>query len=129
MQFPARFSDLPEYAFPRLRRLLAGVTPGGPELAMTIGEPRHPMPAMIAETIAAWILRRYGVTVDPETEIIALNGSREGLFNAALALSPEAKGGKRPAVLVPNPFYQAYGAGALAVGNREFPRHECSQTV
>lgn len=144
MQFPARFSDLPEYAFPRLRRLLAGVTPGGPELAMTIGEPKHPMPAMIAETIAAhagefalyppndgtpelraaiaaWILRRYGVAVDPETQVIALNGSREGLFNAALALSPEGKRGARPAVLVPNPFYQAYGAGALAAGAKLVP--------
>lgn len=139
MQFPARFSDLPEYAFPRLRRLLAGVTPGGPEFAMTIGEPKHPMPAMIAETvaayshefalyppndgtpelraaIAAWTLRRHGVAVDPETQVIPLNGTREGLFNAALALSPEAKNGARPAVLVPNPFYQAYGAGALAAG-------------
>ncbi len=144
MQFPARFSDLPEYAFPRLRRLLAGIAPGGEELAMTIGEPKHPMPPLVAETIAAhahefalyppndgtpelraaiaaWILRRYGVTVDPETEIIALNGSREGLFNAALALSPETKGGKPPVVLVPNPFYQAYGAGALAAGAELVP--------
>ena len=47
MQFPARFSDLPEYAFPRLRRLLDGVPPGGPELAMTIGEPKHPLPEMV----------------------------------------------------------------------------------
>ena len=145
MQFPARFSDLPEYAFPRLRRLLAGIAPGGEELAMTIGEPQAPdaadssprpsppMPASFAlyppndgtpelrAAIAAWILRRYGVTVDPETEIIALNGTREGLFNAALALSPETKGGKPPVVLVPNPFYQAYGAGALAAGAELVP--------
>lgn len=144
MQFPARFSDLPEYAFPRLRRLLAGVTPGGEDLAMTIGEPKHPMPPIIAETIAAhadefalyppndgtpelraaiaaWIARRYGVAVDPETRVIPLNGSREGLFNAALALSPEEKRGARPAVLVPNPFYQAYGAGALAAGAKLVP--------
>jgi aspartate/methionine/tyrosine aminotransferase len=139
MQFPERFSDLPEYAFPRLRTLLAGIPPGGPELAMTIGEPRHPIPPVVAETIAAhaaefgryppnegapelrdaiagWLTRRYGVTVDPETRLVALNGSREGLFNAALALSPERKRGARPVVLVPNPFYQAYGAGALAAG-------------
>jgi len=144
MQFPARFSDLPEYAFPRLRRLLAGVTPGGEELAMTIGEPKHPMPAMIAETIAdhahefalyppndgtpelraaiaGWIARRYGVTLDPEQQVIALNGSREGLFNAALALSPEERDGRRPAVLVPNPFYQAYGTGGLAAGAELVP--------
>jgi aspartate/methionine/tyrosine aminotransferase len=144
MQFPARFADLPEYAFPRLRALLAGTPPGGPELAMTIGEPRHPIPPFVAETvarhahefgryppnegapelraaIAEWLARRYGVAVDPETRLIALNGSREGLFNAALALSPETKAGARPAVLVPNPFYQAYGAGALAAGAELVP--------
>jgi aspartate/methionine/tyrosine aminotransferase len=117
-----------------LRRLLAGVAPGGPELAMTIGEPKHPMPAMIAEAvaaharefalyppnegtpelraaIAAWILRRHGIAVDPETQVVPLNGTREGLYNAAIALSPETKNdgksGARPAVLLPNPFSQA----------------------
>ena len=144
MQFPARFSSLPEYAFPRLRTLLAGIGPGGPALDMTIGEPRHGVPPIVAEIVAAhaaefgryppndgtpalreavagWLARRYGVSVDPETRILALNGSREGLFNAALALSPESRGGARPAVLVPNPFYQAYGAGALAAGAELVP--------
>lgn len=139
MQFPARFSDLPEYAFPRLRKLLDGVPAGGPELLMTIGEPKHPLPALVAETIAAhadefaryppnegtpalraaiagWIDRRYGVALDPETQIFPLNGTREGLFDIAIALSPETKAGARPVVLMPNPFYQAYGAAALAVG-------------
>jgi aspartate/methionine/tyrosine aminotransferase len=111
---------------------------------MSIGEPRHPIPAFVAEAvadhaaefgryppnegapellaaIAGWIARRYGVVDDPEIRLIALNGSREGLFNAALALSPEAKRGARPAVLVPNPFYQAYGAGALAAGAELVP--------
>jgi aspartate/methionine/tyrosine aminotransferase len=144
MQFPERFSDLPEYAFPRLRRLLHGVPAGGPELVMTIGEPKHPLPGMVAEVVAAhahefavyppnegapelreavvdWVTRRYGVRLDPDSQVIALNGSREGLFNAALALSPERKGGARPAVLLPNPFYQAYGAGALAAGAEPMP--------
>ena len=99
MQFPARFSDLPEYAFPRLRRLLEGIPPGGPELAMTIGEPKHPLPAFVASTIAAhaqefaldppndgtpelraaiaaWLGRRYRVTVDPDTQVVPLNGTR-----------------------------------------------------
>lgn len=139
MQLPARFTDLPEYAFPRLRRLLEGHAPGGPELAMSIGEPRHPLPELIGEVIAAhldgfgrypanegdpdlraaiadWLCLRYGAQVDPETEVIVLNGTREGLFNAALALSPEQRSGARPAILMPNPFYQAYGAAALAAG-------------
>lgn len=139
MQFPARFSALPEYAFPRLRALLRDQPPGGPYLAMTIGEPKHPMPEMIAETVAAhahefalyppndgtpelraaiadWIGLRHGVRVDPDTGVIPLNGTREGLFNAAIALSAEDKNGLSPVVLMPNPFYQAYGAAALAIG-------------
>lgn len=139
MRFPERFSALPEYAFPRLRALLRDVPAGGPELAMTIGEPKHPMPAMIAETVAAhahefalyppndgtpelraaiadWVKLRHGVAIDPDSQVIPLNGTREGLFNAAIALSPETKNGARPAILMPNPFYQAYGAAALAIG-------------
>lgn len=139
MQFSERFSALPEYAFPRLRRLLDGHAPGGPEIAMSIGEPRHEVPRIVADTIArhsdefgryppnegsqdlreaiaAWMGARYGVGLDPATGVIALNGTREGLFNAALALSPETKRGARPVVLTPNPFYQAYGAAALAAG-------------
>ncbi len=151
MQFPARFSDLPEYAFPRLRRLLAGVPAGGPEFAMTIGEPKHPLPDLVPRVIAeyarefalyppnegtpdlrtaiaAWLGRRYGLAVDPDTEIVPLNGTREGLFNAAIALSPETKAGARPAVLMPNPFYQAYGAAALAVGAEPVPVPATAET-
>ena len=44
MVFPERFSALPDYAFPRLRKLLDGHAPGGEPIAMTIGEPRHAFP-------------------------------------------------------------------------------------
>ncbi|MEL7460709.1 MAG: aminotransferase class I/II-fold pyridoxal phosphate-dependent enzyme [Pseudomonadota bacterium] len=139
MDYPERFSDLPEYAFPRLRALLDGHAPGGEVVAMTIGEPRHAMPQPVLDAvaahagefakyppndgtpellsnIAAWLARRYGAKVDPATQIMALNGTREGLFNAALALCPEQKAGQRPAVLIPNPFYQVYAVAALAAG-------------
>lgn len=138
-QLSERFSDLPEYAFPRLRRLLENCAPGGSELSMSIGEPMHPMPGMVArlvaehapdfsryppndglpelrQAISGWISRRYGIAVNPDTEISSVNGSREGLFNAGIALSPEQKNGKRPVFLMPNPFYQCYGASALATG-------------
>lgn len=138
MAFPERFSDLPEYAFPRLRTLLDHLTPGGAPLAMTIGEPKHPFPSWIGEVLAesmagfgvyppndgspellnaisGWIGRRYGVT-HPASQLMALNGTREGLFNTLVALCPETKGGKRPVVLVPNPFYQVYAVAALAIG-------------
>jgi aspartate/methionine/tyrosine aminotransferase len=138
MAFPARFSDLPEYAFPRLRKLIDAHAPGGDPIVMTIGEPRHPMPGFVAEVlnahmddfgryppndgapellaaISAWLKRRYAVDVGPE-RIMVLNGTREGLFDACLALCPETKGGRRPVVLMPNPFYQPYAAAALSVG-------------
>lgn len=139
MTFPERFSNLPEYAFPRLRRLLTGIAPGSEPVDMTIGEPRHPMPAFLPEVlaanhagfakyppndgmlplreaIAAWIERRYGTPADAGSEVMVLNGTREGLFNAGLALCPEQKNGTKPVVLVPNPFYQVYAVAAAAAG-------------
>ncbi len=140
MNFPERFSKLPYYAFPRLRALLQGTPPGRPDtITMTIGEPRHPMPAFVAEVlagatagfavyppndgsdglrgaIAEWVEGRYDVALDADSQIMALNGTREGLFNTVVALCPETQRGKRPIVLMPNPFYQVYAVAALAVG-------------
>ena len=149
MAFPERFSNLPDYAFPRLRKLLdshapghapdhAPGGPGGEIIQMTIGEPRHPQPDFVGPILAAnlagfgvyppndgtpellaaishWVSRRYGVRLQ-ENRLMVLNGTREGLFNACIALSPEQKDGKRPAVLMPNPFYQVYAVAALTVG-------------
>ena len=47
MQYPTRFEDLPEYAFPRLKTLLAGIEPGGPKIPMSIGEPQHAIPDFV----------------------------------------------------------------------------------
>ncbi|TAG12636.1 MAG: aminotransferase class I/II-fold pyridoxal phosphate-dependent enzyme, partial [Rhodobacterales bacterium] len=63
----------------------------------------------------AWIARRYAVSI-AEDRLMVLNGTREGLFNAAIALCPETKNGKRPVILMPNPFYQVYAVAALTVG-------------
>ena len=139
MTFPERFTGLPPYAFPRLRALLDSHPPGGEVVAMSIGEPRHPFPDFVGPILAGhlaefgryppndgseallaaisgWLGRRYGVDFGPE-RIMALNGTREGLFNAVLALCPERTArGDRPAILVPNPFYGVYAAGAAAVG-------------
>ena len=136
--FPERFSNLPEYAFPRLRSLLDHHTPGGDVVHMTIGEPRHDFPAWVTDIIAqnahefrryptnegttellgaiqSWLQRRYGVTV-PTDQIMAANGTREALYNACMALIPETKNGAQPVVLTPNPFYQVYAVGAVSVG-------------
>lgn len=141
MAIPERFSNLPDYAFPRLRALLADIDPGleagQAPMVLTIGEPRHAMPEFVADVMAShihlfakyptnegtpdllaaigdWLKSRYGLDLAPE-RIMALNGTREGLFNAAMALCPEVKHGQRPAVLVPNPFYQVYAVAAAAV--------------
>lgn len=139
MNFPERFSNLPPYAFPRLRTLLDHHTPGGDVVQMTIGEPKHKFPAWVTDVIAEnaagfnnyppnegsaelrgaiadWVKRRYGVGIDADTQVMSLNGTREGLYNAAMALCPETKNGQKPVVLTPNPFYQVYMVAALSVG-------------
>ena len=136
--FPERFSNLPAYAFPRLRALLDHHQPGGEVVHMTIGEPKHAFPDWVTDVISqnaegfnryppndgtpelldaisGWIGRRYGVEVGAD-QIMALNGTREGLYNAMMALCPETKGGARPVVLIPNPFYQVYAVAAISVG-------------
>ncbi len=137
MIYPERFSNLPAYAFPRLRNLLDAHAPGGEVIAMTIGEPRHAFPAFVGDVInqtlsefgkyptnegapdllaaiAGWVAGRYGVTLKGD-QILALNGTREGLYNASMALCPEVKNGQQPVVLMPNPFYQVYAIGAISV--------------
>jgi N-succinyldiaminopimelate aminotransferase len=139
MNLPERFSSLPEYAFPRLRALLDVHAPGGDVVHMTIGEPKHAFPGWVTDVIVEnaagfnsypqnegtaelrgamtdWVARRYGVRLDPERQIMALNGTREGLYNAAMALCPETKNGQKPVILTPNPFYQVYMVAALSVG-------------
>lgn len=137
MDYPERFSNLPEYAFPRLRTLLDSHHAGGEPIVMTIGEPRHALPEGITEILAAsvqefgkyppndgtpellsaiagWVSQRYGVALTPD-QIMVLNGTREGLYNAAMALCPEGKAGAKPVILTPNPFYQVYAVAALSV--------------
>ncbi|KHA50738.1 aminotransferase class I/II-fold pyridoxal phosphate-dependent enzyme [Sulfitobacter geojensis] len=137
MFYPERFSNLPAHAWPRLRALLDAHEGGGPLIQMTIGEPKHAFPAWVTDVItknaagfnsyppndgspelksaiAAWIKRRYGVAMDAETEVMALNGTREGLYNAVIALCPETKNGEKPAILMPNPFYQVYMIAAIS---------------
>jgi N-succinyldiaminopimelate aminotransferase len=126
--------------FVRTRELLDGIPPGKPAISLAVGEPQHPIPDFVgpiiakhvsefgsypankgldefAQAVARWLGRRFTLDrpVDPSTEVLVLNGTREGLFLAALAarnwVKPRAG---RPSVLIPNPFYAAYAAGAIA---------------
>ena len=128
--------------FVRTAELLAPYQPGKPLIALSLGEPQHPLPDFVGPVLAqhtaefgryplakgiepfrkaaaGWLGRRSNLprAVDPESEVLVLNGSREGLFFAAIAATRyvgERRG--RPAILMPNPFYPVYGAGARAAG-------------
>src|SRR5215472_18796791 len=128
--------------FARTTELLAPYKPGKPLITLSLGEPQHPVPGFVGPVLAqhiadfgryplargiepfrkaaaAWLSTRFKLprAVDPESEILVLNGSREGLFFAALTAKDyvgERRG--RPAILMPNPFYPAYGAGSRAAG-------------
>ncbi|MDR2450459.1 MAG: succinyldiaminopimelate transaminase [Candidatus Accumulibacter sp.] len=132
---------LQTYPFEKLRRWMAGVTPD-PELTeirLYIGEPRHATPAFIKEAlvsgldglsnypatsgqpalrqaIADWMKRRYALAaIDPDTEILPVNGSREALFSLIQAVVDTSRG-HVPLVVSPNPFYQIYEGGAYLSG-------------
>ncbi|MGB6270264.1 MAG: aminotransferase class I/II-fold pyridoxal phosphate-dependent enzyme [Pseudolabrys sp.] len=126
--------------FVRLTELIAGIEPGKPPINLSVGEPQHPVPSFVGPTLAAhvadfgrypankgiepfrravaeWLGRRYNLKrpIDPEHEVLVLSGTREGLFLAAIAarrwVAPRVG---KPVMLIPNPFYAAYAAGALA---------------
>jgi N-succinyldiaminopimelate aminotransferase len=129
---------LQPYPFERLRQLHAGITPSPDHspISLGIGEPRHATPDLIQQALtgalaslavypstggepglkqsmAAWVERRYGLSLDAQQQILPVNGSREALF----ALAQTVIDGSRPAtVVVPNPFYQIYEGAALLAG-------------
>jgi N-succinyldiaminopimelate aminotransferase len=128
--------------FLRTTELLAPYQPAKPLITLSLGEPQHPVPDFVGPVLAkhtaefgrypiakgiepfrravsTWLSNRFRLPrpVDPESEILVLNGSREGLFFAAITAARYVAPRKgRPAILMPNPFYPAYGAGARAAG-------------
>lgn len=142
-----RLTLLKPYPFERLNALMQGLTPpaGLNEIALHIGEPKHPTPKLISDALiralpelakypataglapmrqscADWLKRRYAVNVDPATQILPVNGSREALFAFVQAMLGEAEGclngapAAAPIVVCPNPFYQIYEGAALLAG-------------
>lgn len=135
-----RLARLQPYPFERLRLLLAGLVPNPRYAAinLSIGEPKHATPELVTsalvasldglsaypataglpelrEAIAAWLMRRYGLAeVDPATQVLPVNGSREALFAFAQTVIDPSRG--RALVLCPNPFYQIYEGAAVLAG-------------
>jgi N-succinyldiaminopimelate aminotransferase len=127
------------YPFERLKALAREITPNAayPAISLGIGEPRHATPAFIEqalvealpglssypatagepalrEAFAGWLRRRYGVRVDPQTQTLPVNGSREALFALAQTVIDPTRPGAT--VVCPNPFYQIYEGAALLAG-------------
>ena len=146
---------LQPYPFERLRQLFAGIQPDPAHapISLGIGEPKHPTPPFIGEAFSRaitsvpsglaaypatagdpalrrafcdWLQRRYRLGLNPATQVLPVNGSREALFAlaqtvvdpraAATAADPQSG----PLVICPNPFYQIYEGAALLSGAQPY---------
>ena len=130
---------LEPYPFAKLQQLFSDLTPAPDKtaIALSIGEPQHASPQFVLDviadnlhrlsnypttaglpelrsTIADWLMRRYALlAVDPDTQVLPVNGTREALFSfAQAAVTP----GPTALVMTPNPFYQIYEGAALLAG-------------
>ncbi|MGE0153856.1 MAG: aminotransferase class I/II-fold pyridoxal phosphate-dependent enzyme [Reyranellaceae bacterium] len=147
---------LQDYPFARLARLIAGLQPPADRkpIVMSIGEPQMSPPGFVPEilqreaagwgkypppsgtpelrqAIAGWLTRRFALpqgAVDADRHVFPVAGTREALFQAALIAVPPEKGGGRPVVLAPNPFYQVY-IGASVMAGAETVLLECSEAT
>jgi LL-diaminopimelate aminotransferase len=134
-----RLKNLPTYLFMQLRDKIRKAQADGVDLiSLAIGDPDEPTPAYIVETlreaaldpanhqyptdehkgmlvfreaVARWYGRRYGVTLDPETEVMALSGVKEGIHHFIMATVNPGD-----IVLITNPGYPAYRSNALIAG-------------
>ncbi len=132
---------LQPYPFEKLRALIADVTPNPAlrPISLSIGEPKHPSPPFVLETlannldqaavypttqgkpelrqgIADWLTRRFELkpgSLDIGGNIIPVNGTREALFSFTQALVERDPQGL---VVSPNPFYQIYEGAAFLAG-------------
>jgi len=138
---------LQPYPFERLRQLFADISPNPAykPISLGLGEPRHATPKLISdamiqaitrtpsglasypatagepalrEAFAQWLARRYGLQVDPATQMLPVLGSREALFALAQTVvnRPDNAADPKPLVVCPNPFYQIYEGAALLAG-------------
>ncbi|CCE22950.1 succinyldiaminopimelate transaminase [Methylotuvimicrobium alcaliphilum] len=138
-------NHLQPYPFEKLARLKQGIVPPADKahIALSIGEPKHITPHIIQEALithmhglsaypstrglpelrqsmSEWIARRFQISadlLDPETQILPVNGTREALFSFAQCLVEPSE---KPLVLMPNPFYQIYEGAALLAGAQPY---------
>lgn len=133
-------AHLKPYPFERLRTLRADIEPpkGSPGIALSIGEPKHQAPEFVLdklrnsidrvsvypstkgiapfrEAMSSWLCNRFNLAaLNPETEVLPVNGTREALFAFAQCISDSRK--TSDVILMPNPFYQIYEGAAMLAG-------------
>lgn len=137
MRIAKRIETLPPYLFAELdRKLEAKRAEGVDVISLGVGDPDLPTPEHIVEAmraavrdpsthrypsyygslefrtaVAAWYGRRFGVELDPETEVMALIGSKEGIGHIAFGfLDPGDE------ALIPDPGYPVYGVSTRLAG-------------
>ena len=139
-----RLDGLGDYFFRRLAALLEPLKPadGVEVIDLSIGQPMHPTPALLTDTLAEnghlwgryppvvgmadfreavsdWLTWRYDLPVrmlSPDRHVLPVAGTKEALFMLSQLVTPESKAGEKPAVLMPNPFYNVYLGGAVVAG-------------
>ncbi|HEV8678846.1 MAG TPA: aminotransferase class I/II-fold pyridoxal phosphate-dependent enzyme [Stellaceae bacterium] len=144
MPLNPQLDSLSDYPFESLRTLLNPVVPrvNDPPILMSVGEPQHQPPPLLTETLAAhahewnkyppmagtpelrqaiadWLCRRYRLpagALDADRNVLTLAGTKEGLYLLSSLVVPRRKGGGRPVVLVPNPYYLVYNGAATMAG-------------
>ncbi len=132
---------LKPYPFEQLSTLLSGIQPpaGITPIPLSIGEPQHAPPQFVLDAltehmgliakypttkgtetlrsaIASWLNQRFSIThspIDPDTQVIPVNGTREAIFAAVQAAANRTVGGL---LVMPNPFYQIYEGAAFMAG-------------
>lgn len=141
----SNIQKLHPYPFERLRKLTSShsTKSNHQHVSLALGEPKHQAPEWIVdeladrsglrsslgtypitrgtdelrEAISAWIQRRYRVSIDPETQVLPVNGTREGLFSFGQATLSGADGTR---TVLPNPFYQIYEGSCLLAESNPF---------
>ena len=141
---PRLTETLTDFPFARLATLLAPIAPPAhlSMINMSVGEPQGAMPTFARQividevdgwnkyppnqglpdlnlAICEWLTRRYRLPrglLDPNRHVHPTAGSKEGVYVISTVATPQHKGGGKPVVALPNPFYQAYLGGAVLSG-------------
>lgn len=130
------------YPFEKLARLIGEISPPVDKspINLSIGEPKHTTPEFILDeikknlhktsmypttrgsdelrqSITSWIIRRFNLpesSLDPDKNILPVNGTREAIFAFAQCVVDNRE--EKPAIVLPNPFYQIYEGASLLAG-------------